>query len=399
MTSHSPRRISRKTSVSFAAALLTLSILFTGCGLRDSDSPTTDGSSSADQSAESGTPAGETTQDGPGGNSGSESGSGAAADWPEPADAAALTGPSTAKEVDDVVPLDSPPDPEFPATITDDRGEEIVIDSADRVLALDIYGTLSDVMIGLGLEDTLVGRTTSDDNESLKDLPNVTENGHSINTEAVMQLEPDLVLTDTTLGPREAMDTLEASGVKVVYFTPDRTLDGVEDFMREVAATVGVPEQGEQLIERFTEELEETKRYVKHLASATTDPPSGAVLYVRGQGGVFFIMNEEYGASDLMSSLLLEDAATEAGITGLQPANAEALADLDPEIIFVMSKGLESTGGLKGLLKRPGIAQTRAGEDERIVDAPDTQLLSFGPRAPAALASLAEAVYLPEDDA
>ena len=90
------------------------------------------------------------------------------------------------------------------------------------------------------------------------------------------------------------------------------------------------------------------------------------------------------------------DAAAEAGIKGTKPANAEALAALDPDVILVMADGLESTGGLQGLLARPGVGQTTAGKHRRIVDVPDGQLLSFGPNTAAALTSIARAIYAPE---
>lgn len=374
------------------AAVVVLGLLVSGCGLDDGQSPIADqeaeGQNAEGQDAEDA----QEQEDDPGGM--------AFEDWPEPVDAAALTGPASTGAIDDVDPLDGTPEPDFPVTVTDDRGEQITVESADRILALDIYGTLSDIVLGLGYGDHLVGRTTSDENESMQHLPNVTEGGHVINTEAVLELEPDVILHDTTLGPREALEQIEAAGITVVHFTPDRELDGVEDLMMDVAATLGVPDRGEQLVERFDAEIEIAYDYVEHLASGTDDPPSGAVLYVRGNAGVFFIMSEDNGVDDLMDNLHLHDAATEAGIDGLHPANAEALAELDPELILVMTKGLESTGGLEGLLERPGVGQTEAGQNQRVVDAPDSQLLSFGPNSPAALVALAEAVYLedPEED-
>ncbi|WP_460681452.1 heme/hemin ABC transporter substrate-binding protein [Nesterenkonia populi] len=359
-------------------------LLVTGCGLGDAESPleTDEQQSSAAQEQ---APEESSAEEGP--------------DWPEPADAAELTGPSSSQNIGDVDPLDGEPEPNFPVTITDDRGEEITVESAERVLALDIYGTLSDIALGLGFGDRLVGRTASDENEAMQDLPNVTEGGHVINAEAVLELEPDLLLHDTTLGPREALEQVEAAGVTVVHFTPERELDGVEDLMLGVAAALGVPGRGETLAERFGAEIAQAQEYIEHLASRTEDPPLAAVLYIRGNAGVFFIMGRDNGVDDLMGSLHLDDAASAAGISGLHPANAEALAELNPELILVMTKGLESTGGLEGLLARPGVGQTQAGHEERIIDAPDAQLLSFGPNSPAALVALAEAVYLADPEA
>ena len=63
----------------------------------------------------------------------------------------------------------------------------------------------------------------------------------------------------------------------------------------------------------------------------------------------------------------------------------------------MMTKGLESVGGVDGLLDRlPAIANTPAGQHRRIVDMQDTQVLSFGPRTAEVLNSLAVSVYAPE---
>lgn len=88
-----------------------------------------------------------------------------------------------------------------------------------------------------------------------------------------------------------------------------------------------------------------------------------------------------------------KDLATEKGINGVTPANAEALAKLNPEVIFTMSGGLESTEGLQGLLARPGVAQTRAGQKQRVIAIPDGLSLSFGPQTAQTLLAVARALY------
>jgi iron complex transport system substrate-binding protein len=57
-----------------------------------------------------------------------------------------------------------------------------------------------------------------------------------------------------------------------------------------------------------------------------------------------------------------------------------------------MSKGLESVGGVKGLVQLPGIAQTPAGKNSRVIDVDDSLLLSFGPRTPSLVAKLSQAL-------
>lgn len=304
-----------------------------------------------------------------------------------------LTGPAEAADVPDMQTVVTGVEPSLPATLTDASGSEVTITSAERILSLDLYGTLTDTLIGLGLDDRLVGRANSDTQDALEDLPVVTRGGHDLNVEAVLQLEPDLVLTNTTIGSEAMYEQLESAGVTVVRFEQVPSLDNIETEILQVGQALGVEAAAEELAEHTSSELEGAKEQVDALRSQTPREPRGAVLYIRGTAGVFFIVGADYGASEILDFLGLEDVAKANGITDLKPANAESLVSLDPEIILAMSEGVASTGGIDGLLERPGMSATTAGEKERIITAPDTQLLSYGPRTPENLLALAEAIY------
>lgn len=60
----------------------------------------------------------------------------------------------------------------------------------------------------------------------------------------------------------------------------------------------------------------------------------------------------------------------------------------------MMSKGLESVGGrIDGLLDVPGVRETPAGLDRRVVTWEDGVLLSFGPRTPLVIDILVDRVH------
>ncbi|HNM79212.1 MAG TPA: hypothetical protein PKI89_12645 [Tepidiformaceae bacterium] len=64
-----------------------------------------------------------------------------------------------------------------------------------------------------------------------------------------------------------------------------------------------------------------------------------------------------------------------------------------PDVILVLSAGLASVGGVDGLLQIPGMAQTPAGQNKRVVDFDDQYLLGLGPRAGQALMDLVRALH------
>lgn len=156
----------------------------------------------------------------------------------------------------------------------------------------------------------------------------------------------------------------------------------------------GLPGEGEKLAQRSLAELAADRAAVAELVP--DEPLRMAFLYARGDGGVFFVLGEESGSRGLIEGLGGIDVAAENGVGAPAPANAEALAELNPEVFVMMSGGLESTGDLAGLLARPGVAQTIAGQNQRVLALPDGQALSFGPQTGELLLRGAQALYLQE---
>lgn len=118
---------------------------------------------------------------------------------------------------------------------------------------------------------------------------------------------------------------------------------------------------------------------------------------MRGQSGIYYMFGTGSGTDSLITALGGTDVATEIGWTGMKPMTDEGLIEASPDLVLVMTKGLESTGGVDGLLEAvPALAHTPAGENRRIVDMSDTEILSFGPHTADVLEALAVAIYAPE---
>lgn len=283
--------------------------------------------------------------------------------------------------------------PALPVSLTDADGNRVVVNDISRILALDLYGTYTKTLTGLGLGEHIVGRTVSSTEANLADVPVVTAGGHDINVEAVLNLDPTLVIVDHSIGPPEAIQQLQAAGVTTVVMQPTRSIDSIAQDIRDVAAVVGLPEEGEKLAQRSVDELTEAQEAIAQITPATK--PRMAFLYARGTGGVFYILGKESGTDGLITSLGGVDVATENGIGSPSPASAEALAKLNPEVLVMMNGGLESTGDIAGLLARPGVAQTIAGQNSAVLTLPDGASLAYGPQTGELLLRAAQALYLP----
>lgn len=317
-------------------------------------------------------------------------------------DPKAYEGPSTAVLPDaEIVPVAENPAQTLPVTLTshDLSGDtEVTVTDTSRVVAMDLSGSLAATVWGLGFGDTLVGRDTSTTFPGTADLPVITSNGHSVNAEAVIAQKPTLVITDGSIGPLDVVQQLRDVGITVVFVEEASSYAGAADLARAVAAVFGAADAGELLAQRIAAEVDETVATIDGFApSAAADRLRIVFLYLRGTSGVYYLFGEESGADELITALGGIDVAGELGWNGMQPLTDEAMVAADPDLILVMTGGIESVGGVDGLLEdKPAIALTTAGQHRRIVDMADGQILSFGPRSADVLDALARAIYAPD---
>lgn len=318
------------------------------------------------------------------------------------ADPTAYEGPTTVLVGGpSIQPLDPAPQPELPVTViapepSGDR--EVTVVDASRVIALSLSGSVAETVYSLGLADRLVGRDVSTSFPGAEDLPVVTRDGHSIDAEGVLALNPSLIITDGSIGPTDVVLQLADAGVHVV--TVERAIDADSSFigMQQVADALGVGSAAPELIENVRQAITAKEAEVAALVPEDASRrPRVAFLYVRGAAGVFYLFGEGSGVDSLIRSLGAIDVADEIGWVGQKPMTEEALIGMDPDVILVMTKGLESAGGVDGLLTaQPSLALTNAGMQRRIVDIDDSVLFAGGTRIPDVIDGLARALYAPD---
>ena len=252
--------------------------------------------------------------------------------------------------------------------------------SASRVIVL--ANGVAEIIQSLNGQSIMVGRDISSTEDSLTDIPIVTS-GHQVLPEKVISLNPDLVLIDASTGPKAAIATIKAAGIRVVETPESWSLGDLPKKVRAVGAAIGAPDRAELLVEQIELAIKTSK---------VKGSPRVAFLYLRGTSSVYLIGGSGSGADSLLQAIGAVDVGAQSLDRPFNTLTAESLASLNPDVILVMSKGLESVGGVQGLLKLPGVAQTKAGKNAAVIDVDDSLLLSFGPRTPSLIEALATAL-------
>ena len=113
----------------------------------------------------------------------------------------------------------------------------------------------------------------------------------------------------------------------------------------------------------------------------------------RGASGTQLAAGADTGAAVLIEAAGGTNAGAEAGLVGYQPLTPEAVVAANPDVLLLLTAGLESVGGVDGMLQIGALAQTPAGQQRRVVAMDDLYLLGLGPRTPLAIRDLQDAIH------
>lgn len=246
-----------------------------------------------------------------------------------------------------------------------------------RIVSLN--GTVTEVVCALGFEKSLVGvDVTSTYPASVQKLPKVGHN-RNISAEPVLALQPDLILATSNFLAPSVIEQFNATGVKTVVLQQEYSVEGTKKLIREIAAALQATEKGAALCKQLDQQQQALK----------VIPQSKKVLFIYARGaGTMMVAGQETPLDKIITLAGAKNAAS--GFKDFKPLTTEALVAANPDVILLFDSGLESVGGVTGLLKVPGVPQTTAGKQQKII-AMDGQFLSgFGPRVLEAVKVLSE---------
>lgn len=252
---------------------------------------------------------------------------------------------------------------------------------AQKVVAL--ANGAGEIISAMGFKSILIGRDIASTDADLTNVPVVTS-GHQVIAEKIIALTPDLVIIDKSTGPQSALDALAVAGIRVVRTPEAWTLSDLPAKVGAIADAIGAPASGTALSAAMNSSLS---------TLGNAERKSRVVfLYLRGGSSIYLIGGKGSGADSLITAIGAQDIGAATLANPFNAMTSELIASLNPDVILVMSKGLQSVGGLKGLVELPGIAQTDAGKNKRVIAVDDSLLLSFGPRTPDLLSKLSAAM-------
>ena len=258
-------------------------------------------------------------------------------------------------------------------TVATDKTEVAI--SNEKIVSLN--GAITEILADLGEENNLVGvDVTSTYPTSVKEKAKDLGHVRSLSIEALLALKPTKVFaTDKDLTP-EQIAQLKNAGISVEIVKQDFSVEGTKELVKTIATSLHKTDY-----EAINTKIDTDLKALKPLATK----PKVLFIYARGAGNLM-VAGKNTPMEKIIAIAGGENAISE--FEDFKPLTPEAVVKGNPDYILMFDKGLESIGGVDGVLKLEGVATTNAGKNKKIIAMDGALLSGFGPRVGQAAAQL-----------
>ena len=274
--------------------------------------------------------------------------------------------------------------PAEPYELTDGLGREISLPSSvERIVSLAPSNT--EMLFAIGAGSQVVGRDeVSDYPAPVSEVASIGSTFGELNTEAILALEPDLVMAADITAP-EQLQSLEALGLTTFVVPNPVDFDGLYDNLMIIGEITGHGDEAADLADELRSRMEA-------VTAVTADVDPTKIFYeIDGSDP-----NAPWTTgSSTFQDLLIElagGANVAAGINGWGQLDLEELVIQDPEVI-VFATGPFIVTTSQSLGERPGWGGIAAVQSGRVVSIDTNWIDRPGPRLIDGLEALARALH------
>lgn len=238
--------------------------------------------------------------------------------------------------------------------------------SSQKIVTLN--GGITEIVAALGHEKEIVGTdVTSTYPESLKATAKDLGHVRSMTIEPIMAVSPTLILaSDKDINP-ELMGKIKASGIKTEVFKQEFTVEGTKKLIADVAKAIGNTDY-----QKLNDKIDADLKQVQPIAKKPK------VLFIYARGNMLMVSGKNTPMAALIGLAGGENAVND--FEDFKPLTPEAVVKANADVLFFFTSGLQGAGGNEGALKMPGVSQTNAGKNKRIIAMDGGLVSGFGPR-------------------
>lgn len=197
----------------------------------------------------------------------------------------------------------------------------------------------------------------------------------ALSAEAVLAVEPTLILHNNNIGPEHVVTQLEELQIPMKVFSEKgNTWESAKLLLKEMGQWAGYSSRADSLVNAMdvalNQALENSSKY--------PDTPTVMVIHYGRATNTYLVMT-----SNSTGAKMIEWAGGKVpflGDRGMRPLSAEVIAEVNPEVIIMTNFGYDRLPNYDAILQLPGVRGTRAAENKRIYRFEEHDLVYLGPR-------------------
>ena len=272
-------------------------------------------------------------------------------------------------------------------------GSQTLIDGLDREVALQgsaqrivsIAPSNTEILFAIGAGEQVVGRDdVSDYPQEALDVTSVGSTYGDLNTEAILALEPDLVLAATITSP-EQIEALEALGIPVYLLSNPTDFTGLLENIRTVGTLTGKEVEAEALAKSLEARIDAVAEIVSDAERVRVfyevDGTDATAPWTTGTDTFQDVMIDFVGGENIA-----------ADITGWGQMNLEEIVIQNPQVV-IFGEGPWVPTTSESFSERSGWGEIAAVEDGHVFGIDTNWVDRPGPRLVDALEQMALMIH------
>ncbi|MDE3840687.1 ABC transporter substrate-binding protein [Bacillus methanolicus] len=275
---------------------------------------------------------------------------------------------------------------EFPVTIKDATGEEVVIQSKpERIVSLIPSNT--EIAFALGLGEEVVG-VSDHDNYPEEATKKEKIGGMEINVEKIISLNPNLVLASPSIAQssKEGLQQLKDAGITVLVVNDAQNFEQVYDSIEMIGTATGEMDEAEKIIQNMKERISK----IKEKASKIEESKQKTVFVEISPAPEIYTPGKNTFMDEMLTIINAKNAFGE--LEGWAKIDQEAVIEKNPDVI-VTTYGFYEKDPVGNVTSRKGWENINAVKNKQVFDVHSDLVSRPGPRLAEGVEELAKAVY------
>ncbi len=279
----------------------------------------------------------------------------------------------------------------FPLKVTDAGGTEMTIEKEPAGIISLTLGS-DEMLLGLIDASRIKGLTGYSDDIGISNVAEaakaVTERVSLKTMEKILQLQPDLIFTDTWTDPKQ-IQQLRDAGITVYVFATPNNYEAQKKTILDLAHVVGADDKGAEITAWMDGKLNAVNEKLKAIK-----PEDKLRIMDYGEMGS---SGKGTNFDDIVTRAGLINVVAEAGLENWPTLSKEQIVQMNPDIIELPSWFYDSKNTLEGmkdtLKKDASLATVNAIKNDRFISVPNPYVSAVSQYVVLGIEDIAAAAY------